>query len=220
MGPRSFNRGNRRRGRPSHCSTRLQWGRGLSTAEIPHVDHAQYRTCFNGAAVFQPRKSASAASVTPRPGFNGAAVFQPRKCPASLTRIPMQLQWGRGLSTAEMPGFTADRIQLGRFNGAAVFQPRKWRSQARQADSRVLQWGRGLSTAEMWAGGRGSAVHALQWGRGLSTAEIESGRHAARRRHRFNGAAVFQPRKCGCATARSVLKYASMGPRFSTAEIR
>src|SRR6266852_1915291 len=85
------------------------------------------------------------------------------------------LQWGRGLSTAEMPGRN--------------FRPR---------NGSWLQWGRGLSTAEMAT--HAECLHvflALQWGRGLSTAEITFlGLHVTFEGDRFNGAAVFQPRKC------------------------
>jgi len=61
-----------------------------------------------------------------------------------------ELQWGRGLSTAEMLYcFAACRLAL------------------------MLQWGRGLSTAEIRAAAAQLAeVTELQWGRGLSTAEI------------------------------------------------
>ena len=164
---------------------------------------ARWRTRFNGAAVFQPRKlpcpadqsvDPGGASMGPRsfnrgnvalpsilpsfrPGFNGAAVFQPRKFPRMMLSAPVvkSLQWGRGLSTAEM---TSQRrpsgIEFERFNGAAVFQPRK--SAALTPPPRVaepLQWGRGLSTAEIASGPACRArTWSLQWGRGLSTAEI------------------------------------------------
>ena len=61
------------------------------------------------------------------------------------------LQWGRGLSTAEMLAVPPPIVAAhSGFNGAAVFQPRKWPlfPRARGAKTR-LQWGRGLSTAEM-----------------------------------------------------------------------
>ncbi len=83
MGPRSFNRGNvafRGAARPQENS-------------------------FNGAAVFQPRKS-----VVEEPG----------------RRFVSELQWGRGLSTAEINN--ARKMVL---------------------DWKELQWGRGLSTAEI-----------------------------------------------------------------------
>jgi len=109
-------------------------------------------------------------------GFNGAAVSQPRKCGGSNPRVALLqwLQWGRGLSTAEI----------------------YMRASCRRR-SRRLQWGRGLSTAEMTPSSsllgllevasmgprslnRGNAAariaqimrRRLQWGRGLSTAEM------------------------------------------------
>ena len=63
------------------------------------------------------------------PGFNGAAVFQPRKSvvgAAARESIPGPLQWGRGLSTAEMA--SSNKLTIGPIQ---------------------LQWGRGLSTAEI-----------------------------------------------------------------------
>jgi len=59
------------------------------------------------------------------------------------------LQWGRGLSTAEISKMV-------------------WSHQS----SNALQWGRGLSTAEIWALLITTPRGRLQWGRGLSTAEI------------------------------------------------
>ena len=81
MGPRFFNRGNVTGARRLHKSEPLQWGRGFSTAETPGpYSRSAATTCFNGAAVFQPRKPRRlGAAGTRRAGFNGAAVFQPRK---------------------------------------------------------------------------------------------------------------------------------------------
>ena len=85
------------------------------------------RTCFNGAAVFQPRKVINRFQV----------VLQCNK-----------LQWGRGLSTAERKPRSRGRKKHQGFNGAAVFQPRKvHRSSRTRHERRELQWGRGLSTA-------------------------------------------------------------------------
>ena len=111
MGPRFFNRGNAAAARHPEAAqlTRLQWGRGFSTAEM-------------SADACQP-------SMSGRSAFNGAAVFQPRKSGlAPVARASSRrLQWGRGFSTAEMIGCTP-RIgckPTRPFNGAAVFQPRK-----------------------------------------------------------------------------------------------
>ena len=84
MGPRFFNRGNQRCCcRLTSCLSRLQWGRGFSTAEI--------RPSQSG---LQPAAAR----------FNGAAVFQPRKYewPGSDRIRQRRLQWGRGFSTAEI----------------------------------------------------------------------------------------------------------------------
>ena len=101
MGPRSFNRGNAERA-PMQANDELQWGRGLSTAEIPAGSALPVTLDFrfNGAAVFQPRKYDQRLLVgTLCPGFNGAAVFQPRKFVEHVftSQTMAMLQWGRGL---------------------------------------------------------------------------------------------------------------------------
>src|SRR5437667_90561 len=107
MGPRSLNRGNVVRDQALRRSVEwLQWGRGLSTEEMcatPAISLAGgdasmgprslnrgnfsklgkslgTESCFNGAAVSQPRKYFSAiyCGFISR-CFNGAAVSQPRK---------------------------------------------------------------------------------------------------------------------------------------------
>ena len=108
MGPRSFDRGNEE-----------------SAIPLQHT-----HSSFNGAAVFRPRKSRlySQSSGSGRPAsmgprsfdrgnlscptrsaalwtcFNGAAVFRPRKSRNTMTMQSARpwLQWGRGLSTAEI----------------------------------------------------------------------------------------------------------------------
>ena len=227
MGPRSFNRGNRSRDEGRRHARQLQWGRGLSTAEMTDVEELIATTRrFNGAAVFQPRKSAVTptvviqarrASMGPR-SFNrgdpvvvhdvllcGAASMGPRSFnrgnagASCRVRQPEPLQWGRGLSTAEMASedepepnwitasmgprsFNRGNVRRGSdahdgrpcFNGAAVFQPRKWSLHAAEVPrAGRLQWGRGLSTAEMASRlTLTQAADVLQWGRGLSTAEM------------------------------------------------
>ena len=159
-------------------------------------------------------------------GFNGAAVFQPRKCSCDRMGFWLQskLQWGRGLSTAEIAVSPRNNNE----RPLASMGPRSFNRgncqpvSRREGGPRRLQWGRGLSTAEI------SIVHslpslvgrALQWGRGLSTAEmaqVDAGGEEAQQlqwgrglstaeitifipptkptANRFNGAAVFQPRK-------------------------
>src|SRR5258707_1351281 len=87
----------------------------------------------------------------------------------------VKLQWGRGLSTAEIYGKTHPRAS----HKTASMGPRSFDrgdsfTTRYGARKKVLQWGRGLSTAEItWAAMvLISLFKALQWGRGLSTAEI------------------------------------------------
>ena len=107
MGPRSFNRGN------SH-------GR---------LNRVGDRGCFNGAAVFQPRKLGKAKNTTDEgnQGFNGAAVFQPRK--SGCQRIFLMAQkCFNGAAVFQPRKSGAAYFTWGEhigFNGAAVFQPRK-----------------------------------------------------------------------------------------------
>ena len=109
----------------------LQWGRGFSTAEITLSLHSLRRRrlpsmgprffnrgnplanslrelvemAFNGAAVFQPRKSVTMAGGETSVlflqwgrGFSTAEMIWPKR-----TSIPVwSLQWGRGFSTAEI----------------------------------------------------------------------------------------------------------------------
>ena len=123
MGPRSIDRGNEQlnqsnRGcrnrfngaavdRPRKCSrslrqircrSRLQWGRGRSTAEMG--------SRFNGAAVDRPRKcpqcscnrtNKNIASMGPRSIDRGNAIVI-----LNATTKAWLLQWGRGRSTAEI----------------------------------------------------------------------------------------------------------------------
>ncbi len=187
----------------SGSTDRLQWGRGHSTAEMRRCSataiadrHASmgprsfnrgntgrvtrtrsHGTRFNGAAVIQPRKCGRrrrigtpgcVASMGPR-SFNRGN----RRVTVAASGRRLRLQWGRGLSTAEMSAAEASP-DCRRFNGAAVFQPRKW-PVGDQPAGMTLQWGRGHSTAEMRHAGRlASSAIGLQWGRGHSTAEMRS----------------------------------------------
>ena len=96
-----------------------------------------------------------------------------RRTTLSLLSHP-SLQWGRGLSVAEMRlGYHYEQPPQN-FNGATAFRSRKWRVRHLPLRCRIgLQWGRGLSVAEIIAvvSGR-QAGRGLQWGRGLSVAEI------------------------------------------------
>ena len=164
MGPRSYDRGEtprlvgparappafngaavlrpRRGWSSADCSTpspRLQWGRGLTTAESDRKGCARRQARpFNGAAVLRPRRAGlgcAQCARTARP-FNGAAVLRPRR--ASLVRlkkgIPHPLQWGRGLTTAESRRWSRQHAHMAPFNGAAVLRPR------RGSSSRISRW--------------------------------------------------------------------------------
>ncbi len=85
----------------------LQWGRGLSTAEIlidagagkKHRGASMGPRSFNRGNLPQVMRWSETVRC-----FNGAAVFQPRKLRLSIpvyTNFGL-LQWGRGLSTAEI----------------------------------------------------------------------------------------------------------------------
>ena len=130
MGPRFFNRGNEYRQRylqygttgfngaavfqpRKHClwvecnhrGSRLQWGRGFSTAEtsdgFPGLPKQALLQWGRGFSTAETRNT--------RTGESG----------------PGWLQWGRGFSTAEtFPAWARVATTPG-FNGAAVFQPRK-----------------------------------------------------------------------------------------------
>src|SRR5208282_1218981 len=133
----------------------LQWGRGLSTAEISGSDIGL--------------SDGPVASMGPR-SFNRGNLAPSRK---SATCSP-RLQWGRGLSTAE----------IGKLSEPAYARLK-------------LQWGRGLSTAEIRLGAAVEAAEAAasmgprSFNRGNLTITDQSNPALTR----FNGAAVFQPRK-------------------------
>ncbi len=232
MGPRSFDRGNARRGARNTPRPALQWGRGHSTAEMIEARGGTCEACgrlqwgrghstaeivvgpdlrkpgerrFNGAAVIRPRKSADRGAVDVlNAGFNGAAVIRPRKLAG---------------------GFDAYIQDEQCFNGAAVIRPRKSpRSRRRSWPPRQLQWGRGHSTAEIER--RADRDHVTE--RRFNGAAVirprkcRRARTVAQRLSSFNGAAVIRPRKCVRATrctarCRRALQW---GRGHSTAEIR
>ena len=203
MGPRSFNRGNPRPLRPSDRSAVGVASMGPRSFNRGNGD-APSRLCRRRASM-GPRSFNRGNGRPRRPcnrrlSFNGAAVFQPRKSRhGELPGVSLQLQWGRGLSTAEI-GSSATAMRRRRasmgprsfnrgnriaeparrpmqtgFNGAAVFQPRK--STGREEAAREASMG------------------PRSFNRGNGTERC----HAWNCRC-FNGAAVFQPRKCA-ATA-------------------
>ncbi len=108
MGPRSFNRGNDSRFalRIPSCAG-LQWGRGLSTAEIgrwPWPSAPRLYASMGPRSFNRGNRTKKMVARIGLPGFNGAAVFQPRKWVDQYADVKEAhpLQWGRGLSTAEM----------------------------------------------------------------------------------------------------------------------
>ena len=153
--------------------SRLQWGRGLSTAETPS---GAWRAIL-----------AAAASMGPRSFNRGNRA-------TSLRRLTLRwvLQWGRGLSTAETPS---------RRHGSATPQ--------------TLQWGRGLSTAETGLiQDRPGRPNALQWGRGLSTAETHDSFVAGSRVKRASmGPRSFNRGNNDRGRPNRSQALASMGPR-------
>ena len=112
----------------------LQWGRGISAAELP---------CSIGGML--PRYDASMGPRHFSRGisywrwtdrrmlqcFNGAAAFQPRNLVYSVdSRQIKALQWGRGISAAEFRICWASGLMTHSFNGAAAFQPRNFEERA------------------------------------------------------------------------------------------
>ena len=105
MGPRHFSRGICHRYSPSRQDRWLQWGRGISAAELyVQVD---------------PADLPQAASMGPRHFSRGIVCVHPIS-----VRWVLKLQWGRGISAAEFSPLAAGKRCLSCFNGAAAFQPR------------------------------------------------------------------------------------------------
>ena len=171
---------------------------GSTTAR--QADRGENRR-FNGAGVFRPRKSSFCllldglglvASMGPGSFDPGSEAVRWRLRPKP------PLQWGRGLSTPEVPlPASKSTDSFSGFNGAGVFRPRKWCRNLqsgvfgnasmgpgsfdpgsgilahKNAQEKRLQWGRGLSTPEVIP--RRVKIESqklLQWGRGLSTPEV------------------------------------------------
>ena len=184
MGPRPFSRGNDWPvSQLGVLADRLQWGRGLSAAEMSRCTASSHvaATSFNGAAAFQPRKFASDVWSARRAqsGFNGAAAFQPRKCYGDRRQHPWiagWLQWGRGLSAAEMR-FARDRVQPNR--ATASMGPRPFSRGNIQLASRICR----------------CRHHASMGPRPFSRGNARDFARAVRLSASFNGAAAFQPRK-------------------------
>ena len=203
MGPRHFSRGILWMSPNRTIPALLQWGRGISAAESNGwTSSSRSRTCFNGAAAFQPRNPST-----------------------TLTRrmLTEMLQWGRGISAAEsassgpVSGWWWS-LQWGRGISAAesICEPDDLCSKI------TLQWGRGISAAESKAAVEGIQDAAeLQWGRGISAAESNRWVVSITYPGSFNGAAAFQPRNPSEGILCYDCHYASMGPRhFSRGILR
>ena len=141
------------------------------------------------------------------------------RCGRTKSQNSGPLQWGRGLSTAEIWAIPRPSSATPRgFNGAAVFQPRKCCGYPSTVISNTqgLQWGRGLSTAEMrrLVPAQPTASCALQWGRGLSTAEMRRrwDRQAASEEASM-GPRSFNRGNWSAQEAADAARAASMGPR-------
>ena len=177
----------------------LQWGRGLSAAEMRE-----------GA----PRPRAPGpASMGPRPFSRGNPCGEAKALPRATRASMGPRPFSRG--NRQLHGVHARFFY--RFNGAAAFQPRK--SAPRRWLGRKpgrLQWGRGLSAAEIERRAADSTpnIIASMGPRPFSRGNCEPAASPAASMACFNGAAAFQPRKC--PGPRSLCRRsapASMGPR-------
>ena len=161
----------------NQSQARLQWGRGLPSAETriasmspDSLPHLQWGRGLPSAETFHKLLHAvvGSPSMGPRTSIRGNSAATG----TASTDVP--LQWGRGLPSAETP-----------------------RRPSKRWGSRSLQWGRGLPSAETFTPWRTSASRpALQWGRGLPSAETNRPAPCGKRSTgSFNGAADFHPRK-------------------------
>ena len=157
MGPRSFNRGNEvTLAVKEERERQLQWGRGLSTAEMNQIGQVliglaklQWGRGLSTAEICSQRRETAGldkASMGPRSFNRGNAGDL-----AGLRRRRFLVSMGpRSFNRGNPSGACFVSAASSCFNGAAVFQPRKFFQQLRFPAARLsLQWGRGLSTAEM-----------------------------------------------------------------------
>ncbi len=173
---------------------------------------------FNGAALFQVRKSFS-RSYLPRGiiRFNGAALFQVRKFPL-LRYVP-----GRGLASMGPHFFKCGsagsqlcgRSILGSFNGAALFQVRKFAPLSAVTSFTELQWGRTFSSAEVaqekkrFASEASMGPHFFKCGSERFTDSVAE-QSASMGPHFFKCGSILRPgKKYSCISG-----FASMGPHF------
>ena len=129
--------------------------------------------------------------------FNGAALFQVRKCLLDWIHFQShaQLQWGRTFSSAEI----INREEIQRILASTSMGPHFFKC--------------GNSSGS-WA--ISFAIASLQWGRTFSSAEITPpSQESPKASAHFNGAALFQVRKCHNRIAWLFRnRPTSMGPHF------
>ena len=181
MGPRPFGRGNNPLGKPCNRQTSaLQWGRGLSVAEI-----TAYSSFFSAANALQwGRRPFGRGNYWP--DTTGTVQEVPSMGPRPFGRGNMKAAFNRFAQAC--PSMGPRPFGRGNWSGRWL-KPSRWGR---------LQWGR----RPFGRGNDGSSrsphieIVLLQWGRGLSVAEIASRRNGtARRFSPFNGAAAFRSRK-------------------------
>src|SRR5260221_4800988 len=147
MGPRSWDRGEGAASPLQNISTaKLQWGRGLGTAERRRSAPLQFvrEHSFNGAAVLGPRR-APCDSHSP-PGL--AASMGPRSWDRGEGRARPLAHGHRGASMGPRSwdrGEAANNRAIARglrcFNGAAVLGPRRGRDRALETRGRAASMG-------------------------------------------------------------------------------
>ncbi len=230
MGPRFFSRGNTT-GRISACGN--CWAsmgpRLFSRGNPATLEGLTFEDDASMGPRFFNRGNVGVSVGIPygNVGFNGAAVFQPRKSVEAKRQplLNLKLQWGRGFSTAEIRGGQAaaaaeSEASMGprffnrgnekrhathrrfsiRFNGAAVFQPRKFERVVivvsalchRFNGAAVFQPRKYRERQGKHLAGDGASMGPRFFNRG----NRKNRWSAWPGRYGFNGAAVFQPRKC------------------------
>ena len=178
MGPRHFSRGiHLPRGARHHHTNASMGPRHFSRGIGPPPS----RLKVDSKASMGPRHFSRGIQRRGGPGgARPAASMGPRHFSRGIPGMSKRaarrrrLQWGRGISAAELPGTPTSVILGCCFNGAAAFQPRNYAGAPHvRVLKEMLQWGRGISAAELhtrvvWAHWN----HTLQWGRGISAAEL------------------------------------------------
>ena len=137
------------------------------------------RSCrFNGAGVFRPRKYLSAARDNVINAWLqwGRGLSTP-EIPGRLRRkrrLPAPLQWGRGLSTPEMANHRQrEAAKVAASMGPGSFDPGNLLEKGFEVFPNRASMGPGsFDPGNMRCGRKRRRRRWLQWGRGLSTPEI------------------------------------------------